>query len=167
MSSNPWITHVKSFAKRNNISYMCAITTPTCKSSYSNSKKENINMSNQDINIKPIPKPRPKPRPREPTQLEKNKIIIDNFDEEYIDIILYQNNQTIHDNLEKKINNLVNKNHNVSLVDLLFYTKVLNKELFKKWDENLILSQLKNIVMSINNDAKPFIGDIKRIYKYK
>ena len=38
MSSNPWIDHVRAFAKQHNLSYMCAATDPNCSKSY----KENI-----------------------------------------------------------------------------------------------------------------------------
>jgi len=31
---NPWIAHVRAFAKSRNLSYMCAATEPECKSSY-------------------------------------------------------------------------------------------------------------------------------------
>jgi len=32
--SNPWVNHVRNFAKTHNISYGCAISNPDCKSSY-------------------------------------------------------------------------------------------------------------------------------------
>ena len=37
--SNPWIEHVKDFAKRNNVSYGCAISMSECKSSYAKTDK--------------------------------------------------------------------------------------------------------------------------------
>jgi len=36
MVNNPWIEHVRNFAKANNVSYLCAITMPECKASYRN-----------------------------------------------------------------------------------------------------------------------------------
>lgn len=32
--SNPWVKHVKDYAEKNNLSYMCAMSTPPCKASY-------------------------------------------------------------------------------------------------------------------------------------
>jgi hypothetical protein len=32
--SNPWVLHVKDYAKKNNLSYMCAMSQPACKASY-------------------------------------------------------------------------------------------------------------------------------------
>ena len=32
--SNPWVKHVKDYAEKNNLSYMCAMSTPACKASY-------------------------------------------------------------------------------------------------------------------------------------
>ena len=34
MSSNPWIQHVRSFAKQHGVSYMCAASMPECSKSY-------------------------------------------------------------------------------------------------------------------------------------
>ena len=33
--SNPWVEHIKKYAKANNISYGCALSTPECKNTYS------------------------------------------------------------------------------------------------------------------------------------
>ena len=32
--ANPWVAHVRAFAKSRGLSYMCAATEPECKSSY-------------------------------------------------------------------------------------------------------------------------------------
>ena len=32
--SNPWVKHVKDYAEKNKLSYMCAMYTPACKASY-------------------------------------------------------------------------------------------------------------------------------------
>jgi len=32
--SSPWVKHVRNYAEKNNLSYMCAQTTPDCKASY-------------------------------------------------------------------------------------------------------------------------------------
>jgi hypothetical protein len=32
--TNPWIQHVKSYAKKNKLTYSCALSDPNCKSSY-------------------------------------------------------------------------------------------------------------------------------------
>ena len=33
--TNPWVEHIKKYAKANNISYGCALSTPECKNTYS------------------------------------------------------------------------------------------------------------------------------------
>ena len=38
MSSNPWILHVKAYAKEKGLSYMCAATDPNCSKSYKEGK---------------------------------------------------------------------------------------------------------------------------------
>ena len=38
MSSNPWIQHVRAFAKERGLSYMCAATDPNCSKSYKEGK---------------------------------------------------------------------------------------------------------------------------------
>ena len=38
--SNPWIDHVKKYAKQHNISYACAISHTDCKNSYTKITKE-------------------------------------------------------------------------------------------------------------------------------
>jgi hypothetical protein len=35
---NPWVEHIKSFAKQNNLSYGCALSNPKCKQSYKGKK---------------------------------------------------------------------------------------------------------------------------------
>lgn len=60
-----------------------------------------------------------------------NKQLIDNFDDNYIGILLFQTNIVIYENIEKKINKLTKTNKYISLIDLLFYTKSINKELLK------------------------------------
>ena len=94
-----------------------------------------------------------------------NKLLIDNFDDIYIGILLFQTNIVIYENIEKKINKLSNKY--ISLIDLLFYTKSINKELFEKWSIQVIMEQLKNIVLYINSESKIIENeDMTRIYKY-
>jgi hypothetical protein len=87
-------------------------------------------------------------------RLINNKDLIDHFDDNYIGILLYQTNIIIFENIEKKINKLVKSDKYISLIDLLFYTKTINKELLKKWPIELIIDQLKNIVLYINSEAK-------------
>lgn len=180
--SNPWIQHVKSFASRHGIAYGCAISDPKCKVSYSNVKKEGFQMGAEDVNVKPVirnfrklkkkpePPPPSKPPTRPPsstlTQTEKNKIIADYFDDPHIPILMYQNNQKMYEDIEKKVEELVKKNHPVSLIHLLFFTKPINQLLFKKWNEDLVMYQLGKIVKYINSDADPFVGDIRMIYRY-
>ena len=94
-----------------------------------------------------------------------NKQLIDNFDDIYIGILLFQTNIVIYENIEKKINKLSNKY--ISLIDLLFYTKSINKELFEKWSIQVIMEQLKNIVLYINSESKIIENEgMTRIYKY-
>ena len=31
---NPWIEHIKNYAKKNNITYGCALSLPDCKNTY-------------------------------------------------------------------------------------------------------------------------------------
>lgn len=96
-----------------------------------------------------------------------NKQLIDNFDDNYIGILLFQTNIVIYENIEKKINKLTKTNKYISLIDLLFYTKSINKELFEKWSIQVIMEQLENIVLYINNEAKIIENeDMSRIQKY-
>lgn len=96
-----------------------------------------------------------------------NKHLIEYFDDIHIGILLYQTNPDIFENIEKKINKLTKTNKYISLIDLLFYTKSINKELFEKWSIQVIMEQLENIVLYINNEAKIIENeDMKRIYKY-
>jgi len=68
---NPWVTHVKNWASRNNMSYGCAISQPECKASYYKQKERNARktrapeqemagMGAEDVNMAPKPKPKPK-----------------------------------------------------------------------------------------------------------
>ena len=60
--SNAWIEHVKKYAKDNNLSYACALSTPDCKNTYnkpSTSKKKtcktcNMNKEPHKMYDKPI-----------------------------------------------------------------------------------------------------------------
>ena len=52
--SNPWVEHVKKYAKDNNITYMCAITEASKTYKKPQSK----------LQSKPQPKPPPKPQPK-------------------------------------------------------------------------------------------------------
>lgn len=63
--TNRWIEFVKDFAKKNNLSYGCALSEPKLKEQYRakygsskkiSSKKERETMSMEDVNIKEIPK---------------------------------------------------------------------------------------------------------------
>ena len=98
-----------------------------------------------------------------------NTHLINNFDDIYIGILLFQTNIVIYENIEKKINKLVKSNKYISLIDLLFYTKSINKELFKKWSIQLIIEQLEIIVLYINNEAKIIenedMGRIQKVIK--
>ena len=51
--SNPWITHVKEFAKRNNVSYGCAISMPECKNNYIQIDKQPVVTNKEDRKDKP------------------------------------------------------------------------------------------------------------------
>jgi len=53
--SNPWVLHVKDYAKKNDLSYMCAMSQPECKASY---KKPTPVKKIKTIEVKPdeIPK---------------------------------------------------------------------------------------------------------------
>lgn len=62
---NRWIEFVRDFARRNDISYMCAVSKPECKAEYRakygnqkklTQKKEREMMSGEDRNIKPAKK---------------------------------------------------------------------------------------------------------------
>ena len=52
--SNPWVEHVRKYAKDNNITYMCAITEASKTYKKPQSK----------LQSKPPPKPPPKPQPK-------------------------------------------------------------------------------------------------------
>ena len=39
MSNNSWVNHVREFAKQNNLTYMCAASTPECSKSYKEKQK--------------------------------------------------------------------------------------------------------------------------------
>ena len=39
MSGNPWIDHVRAYAKQHGISYMCAVSDPNCSKSYKEKQK--------------------------------------------------------------------------------------------------------------------------------
>jgi hypothetical protein len=54
--SNPWVEHVKKYAKDNNITYMCAIT--EASKTYKKTK------ATPKMTTKAIPKPPPKPQPK-------------------------------------------------------------------------------------------------------
>ena len=67
--SNAWIEHVKKYAKDNNLSYACALSTPDCKNTYnkplSKSKKKtcktcNMNKEPHKMYDKPIGPQQPK-----------------------------------------------------------------------------------------------------------
>ena len=47
MSSDPWVDHVRAFAKQHNLTYMCAASTPECSKSYK--KKQNAKTKTKAI----------------------------------------------------------------------------------------------------------------------
>jgi hypothetical protein len=63
---NAWVEHIKKYAKKNNLSYSCAMTMPDCKNSYkktkeSKTKETKINESNPYTKYdKPIGPVKPK-----------------------------------------------------------------------------------------------------------
>ena len=66
--SNPWVEHVRKYAKDNNITYMCAITEASKTYKKPQSK----------LQSKPPPKPPPKPQPKvKKTKKEEEDIIND------------------------------------------------------------------------------------------
>jgi len=65
--SSPWVKHVRNYAEKNNLSYMCAQTTPDCKASYIKPEKNKkikvidnkplipiIKLEEVQTNIKPV-----------------------------------------------------------------------------------------------------------------
>lgn len=70
--ANKWVEHVRAFAKKNKMSYGCAISDPKCKSSYHSEKNvpalETPMRTSRVIKATPPkgepPKPKPKPKPR-------------------------------------------------------------------------------------------------------
>lgn len=53
--SNPWVLHVKNYAKKNDLSYMCAMSQPECKASY---KKPTPVKKIKTIEVKPMTIPK-------------------------------------------------------------------------------------------------------------
>jgi hypothetical protein len=53
--SNPWVLHVKDYAKKNDLSYMCAMSQPACKASY---KKPTPVKKIKTIEVKPTTVPK-------------------------------------------------------------------------------------------------------------
>ena len=51
MSANPWINHVRVFAKQNKIAYGCAISDPECIASYNRQGREQMGMGSEDRNV--------------------------------------------------------------------------------------------------------------------
>jgi len=97
-----------------------------------------------------------------------NEMLIDNFDDNYIGILLFQYNQEIYEKIEKKINKLIKQNKCIVLVDLLSFTKKINKQLFKKWSVEIIMKSLEEIVLYINPTYETnIVRDVSIIYKYK
>ena len=58
-----WIQHIKNFAKKNNVSYGCALSMPECKKEY-HQKKQLLTDVKLPKKLKPIPAPKPKPAPK-------------------------------------------------------------------------------------------------------
>ena len=56
---NAWVEHIKAFAKKNNISYGCALSNPACRATYK-PKKINAKMilsdfeGIEDLDLKPM-----------------------------------------------------------------------------------------------------------------
>jgi hypothetical protein len=40
MAPNPWVTHIKDFARKNGLSYGCALSNAKCKETYHKQPKE-------------------------------------------------------------------------------------------------------------------------------
>ena len=68
---NQWVTHVKNWASKNDMSYGCAISQPECKASYYKQKERNAKktrtpeqemegMGAEDVNVAEKPKPKAK-----------------------------------------------------------------------------------------------------------
>ena len=70
--SNPWVEHVKKYAKDNNITYMCAITEA------SKTYKKTQPKPQSKLQSKPPPKPPPKPQPKVKKTKKEEEDIINN-----------------------------------------------------------------------------------------
>ena len=70
--SNPWVEHVRKYAKDNNITYMCAIT--EASKTYKKPQPKPQSKLQSKLQSKPPPKPPPKPQPKVVEEEDVDKI---------------------------------------------------------------------------------------------
>jgi len=85
--SNPWVEHVRKYAKDNNITYMCAITEASKTYKKPQSK----------LQSKPPPKPPPKPQPK----VKKEEEDVDKISNELQQLMFVSGNEKIKKALAK------------------------------------------------------------------
>jgi len=84
---NPWVEHVRKYAKDNNITYMCAITEASKTYKKPQSK----------LQSKPPPKPPPKPQPK----VKKEEEDVDKISNELQQLMFVSGNEKIKKALAK------------------------------------------------------------------
>jgi hypothetical protein len=136
---NQWIEHIKKWSKKNNVSYSCAISMPECKNEYQLKKKSNI-----AVTTKPNIAVTTKPNIAVTTKPNENKILIDNWDDDYLNNLLYTSE--IGRNIEKLIMDKNKKNMYVIDIFLLSLTKPINNEIINKYGVKALFEGIDNYV---------------------
>jgi hypothetical protein len=73
-------------------------------------------------------------------------VLINNWEDLYLPILLYQQRPDIYNNIEKKIYNLIKKNQFIIITDLLYFIKDIINNLFEMYGLKSILEGINEII---------------------
>jgi len=167
--SSPWVKHVRNYAEKNNLSYMCAQTTPDCKASYIKPEKnKKIKVIEEQIPLIPM-----KPQKMYRAKLIKLKEEVKPVKEEEIKIKNTGVGLDIHDYtrntkfISKMLSNIKKKNPidiNILIENDKKYSEAIKnlKEKYLDIPRENILKVISNLNLK-ENKIPNFDSDI---YKY-
>jgi len=91
------------------------------------------------------------------------EVIINEWDTIYLHYVFYQYDEETYNKLEYVIDRCYKKNIPVNNIDLLKLMKPIYRGLVKKYDKNIIQTQLKYLVHYINEDVIYLDNDLTNV----
>jgi hypothetical protein len=159
--ANDWVNHIKEYAKRNNISYGCALSSEDCKNEYKIKKGvkevQKVKEKKKEPKIKEVPKVEEKkkePKIKEVPKVEE-KDIIDKLNKYNNKMMKYEKEYETEDEIKKPNEPLLKDKKSQKLKKL---TKEEKKNLTK--EEKLTRKMLKKELKKNKNSEKDNIKEI-------